>query len=108
MIKAVSLTFTQLFSRPFRTVFWKSLGLTLVLLIAVWFSIQQIVTHYVVLPYDWLQTPLEILTGLGAILGLGFLIAPVSAGDPRQLPRHRTRPHHHGARRAPDGAHVRG
>jgi CysZ protein len=44
-----------------------------------WIAIQGVVGTLVTLPYPWLETAFGFLTGLGALIGLGFLIAPVSA-----------------------------
>jgi CysZ protein len=35
--------------------------------------------HYVATPWPWLDTALDIMTGVGLIVGLGFLVAPVTA-----------------------------
>lgn len=79
MLSAASRAFGQVFEKPFRSIFWKMLGFTLAVLIVIWIALQGLVAGFVALPYPWLETALSILTGVGAIIGLGFLIAPVSA-----------------------------
>ena len=73
---------TQLFSRPFRNVFWKSIGYTILLLIAGWLLLESAIST-LLLPYlgswPWVATALVWLTGAGMFIGAGFLIAPVSA-----------------------------
>jgi CysZ protein len=80
----------HLFSAPFRSVLWKSLGLSLLVLIALWFGLTQL--------FDWLALPtLEgwftgapawgewigfltaILAGLAVAALLALLIAPITA-----------------------------
>ena len=79
MFSDASKAFSQMFQRPFRAILWKSLGFTIALLIVLWIVLEGVVVHYVDLPYAWLDTVLSILTGIGAFVGLGFLIAPISA-----------------------------
>ena len=79
MLEAAALAIRQILSPPFRNVLWKSVGLTLALLIGLWGALEWLLTRYVDLPYAWLDTAFSILTGAGLIIGLGFLIAPVTA-----------------------------
>lgn len=79
MLSAASRAFGQIFEKPFRSIFWKMLGFTLAVLLLIWIGLQALVSGYVELPYPWLNTALSLLTGIGAVIGLGFLIAPVSA-----------------------------
>lgn len=80
----------RLFSQPFRAVFWKTLGLTLALLVGVWFGLKEVFDLFA-LPFldqflpglpSWagfLGTMAAIAAGLGMALGLALLIAPVTA-----------------------------
>ena len=79
MVSAAALTISQVFSPPFRAVLWKSIGLTIALLIAVWFGLQALLGIFVVLPFGWLETAFGWLTGIGLVVGLGFLVAPVTS-----------------------------
>ena len=79
MFQAASRAMSQVFEQQFRAIFWKMLGYTLGVLIVIWISLQGLLAGFLELPYPWLETALSILTGIGAIFVLGFLIAPISA-----------------------------
>ncbi len=79
MFAAASRAMAQVFEPPFRKIFLKLLGFTLAVLLVIWIALQGLLAGFVELPYPWLETVLSILTGIGAVIGLGFLIAPVSA-----------------------------
>ncbi len=79
MISALVKAAEQLFSRPFRAVLLKSVGLTLGLFVAVWVLIQVLVAALSDLPYPWLDTAIGLVTALGLLVGLVFLIGPVTA-----------------------------
>jgi CysZ protein len=79
MLAAASLAFRDILSPPFRGVLWKSLALTIGLLVALWALLQFLVTYWLATPWPWLDTALDILTGIGLVVGLGFLVAPVAA-----------------------------
>ncbi len=80
----------QIFSPEFRSVFLKTLGLTLLALVAVWFGLKE-VFEWLALPWldalfpglpawaGWLGFIAAILAGIGLALGLALLIAPVTA-----------------------------
>ena len=79
MFDAAIKAFNDIWSAPFRNVFWKSLGLTFLILIAIWIGLQTTLGVFLVLPFAWLETVIAILTGVGAFIGLAFLIAPITA-----------------------------
>jgi CysZ protein len=79
MFQAASRAMSQVFEQPFRAIFWKMLGFTLGILVVIWIALQGVIAGFVELPYPWLETALSILTGIGAVFALGFLIAPISA-----------------------------
>ena len=80
MLAIASRSFSEVLSPPFRAILWKSLGITIALLFLVWASIQGTVNYFIdFADYPWLETVVSLLTGIGAFVGLGFLIAPVSA-----------------------------
>ncbi|MEP3046942.1 MAG: sulfate transporter family protein [Roseibium sp.] len=79
MFQAASRAMSQVFEPQFRAIFWKMLGFTLGVLLVIWIGLQGMIAGFVELPYPWLETALSILTGVGAIFALGFLIAPISA-----------------------------
>lgn len=78
MIEAGLAAAEEIFSPPFRRVFMKSLGLTLLLLALLWSVIERLVVVYVHLPWAWLASLVHILAGAGLVVGLVFLISPVS------------------------------
>ncbi len=82
ILDSVRLTLGQLFTRRFRGVLWKSIGLTIALLIGLWFGTEYAISTWV-LPFvgvdSWMATAVSWITGAGMIIGLGFLIAPVTS-----------------------------
>ena len=82
IFNAVSLTFKQLFSPPFRSVLWKSIGLTIALFIGMWFVLDALTTAFVI-PLmgtgSWTVTAISWVLGASLILVMGFLIAPVTS-----------------------------
>ena len=81
MLDAAVAAAAQLFTPPFRNVFWKTLGLTLAMLAFVWAGLELIVSGLalpIVAPYPWLGTILSLIAGAGLVIGLAFLVAPVS------------------------------
>ena len=79
MLTAATLAFNQIFSPPFRSVFWKAIGLTLLMLAALWAALQGTMNYFVVAPWPGVETAISILTGLGLLVGLGFALAPVTS-----------------------------
>ena len=79
MLEAAALALRDILSPPFRNVLWKSLALTIGLLAVLWIVLEGVLTYFVALPYGWLDTAISILTGIGLIIGVGFLVAPVTA-----------------------------
>ncbi len=82
LLQSSRLAISQLFSRPFRKVFWRSVGYTILLLVIAWFMLESAVST-ILLPYlgpwPWVATAMVWLLGTGMFIGAGFLIAPVSA-----------------------------
>lgn len=82
MISSAYLAFSQSFSQPFRSVLFKSLGITLLLLALIWAGSQAGLAHLLSLENTlpgWAETAASIIAGLGVVFGLWFLIVPVSA-----------------------------
>src|SRR5262245_20974085 len=79
MLESASLALRDILSPPFRVVLLKSLAVTLALLAALWLLVEWLVAHFVTTPWPWLDATLDIVTGVGLIVGLGFLVAPVAA-----------------------------
>jgi len=80
MIAAARLALADILSPPFRTVMWKSLGLTLALLFVIWLGLEALLGWLVdIQSYPWIETVLAILAGVGLLVGLAFLVAPVTS-----------------------------
>lgn len=82
IVNAISRSVSQLFSPPFRVVLWKSIGLTIALLIGLWFILETAVSTFLMPflgPWPWVATTLAWLLGTGLVVGMGFLIAPVTS-----------------------------
>lgn len=82
--------FGNIFAAETRSVFWKMLGITLLVLVALWFVIRSVFVYFA-LPWvdalipgipdwaGWLTFIFAILAGIGLALALALLIAPVTA-----------------------------
>jgi len=79
MLDAAVLAFRDILSPPFRGVLMKALALTAALLVVLWLALEWLFAHFVATPWPWLDTTLDIMTGVGLLVGLGFLVAPVAA-----------------------------
>ena len=79
MLEPATLAVRDVFSPPFRGVLARSVALTLALLVGLWFALQWLVLHFFTTPWWWLDTVIDVITGIGLVLGLGFLAAPVAA-----------------------------
>jgi CysZ protein len=71
--------FVQIFTQPFRATLWKSLGLTIGALVAIWFALDRLAGSFIGFGASWLATILHLVVGLGLVVGLVFLIAPVTS-----------------------------
>ncbi len=82
--------FGNLFAPETRSAFWKVLGLTILVLIGLWFAVRGIFIWLAVPWIDsllpgvpewagWLSFVFAIMAGLGLALALGLLISPVTA-----------------------------
>lgn len=78
MFAAASKSFSQLTTPPFRTVLFKSLGMTIGLLVVLIIAIETVFASLVVLP-GWLETAIQVAGGLGLVVGSVFLIAPITS-----------------------------
>ncbi|MBB3946217.1 CysZ protein [Rhizobium skierniewicense] len=82
--------FGNLFASETRAVFWKSLGLTILVLVGLWFAIRSVFI-WLALPWidslvpgmpewaGWMSFIFAILAGIGLALALALLISPVTA-----------------------------
>lgn len=79
MFNAVLFALRDIPTPPFRAVLLKSVGLTLALLAVVWIGVFAATDHLTAaLPADW-RTAADWLAGALLFVGLGFLVAPVTA-----------------------------
>lgn len=79
MWSAAVLAARQTFSPPFRAVLFKSLGITILLLIVGWFGLQALADRLLVLQNPTLNQIAHVLAGLGTAVGMIFLITPITA-----------------------------
>ncbi len=79
MLDAARKALAQLWTPPFRAVLLKSIGLTLLILAAAWYGLETLGTRTIHLPYGWMDTALAVVLGLGLVIGMVFLVPPVSA-----------------------------
>jgi CysZ protein len=79
MIEDSIAAFAQIFTPPFRKILIKSLGLTIALLILIWLGLDRLAATFIPAGAPWLATLLSVLVGLGLIVGLAFLVAPVTS-----------------------------
>jgi CysZ protein len=90
VVEAARAALRNLFSPELRAVFFKTLGLTLLALIALWFGLKEIF-DWLALPWvdtllpglpswaGWLTFIAAILAGIGLAIALALLVAPVTA-----------------------------
>jgi len=90
ILEATRLAGRNLFAPQTRTAFWKTLGITILLLIGVWFGIEAAFEHFALPPLEallpgipawagWLGFVVGVIASIGLALGLALLIAPVTA-----------------------------
>jgi CysZ protein len=90
ILQAASAALSQLLTPPFRSVLWKTLGLTLLALVAAWFGLKEMF-DWLLMPWiealfggfsgwgGWVALFVAIFAGIGLALALALLIAPVTA-----------------------------
>ncbi len=90
ILEAARLSLINLLAVETRTVFWKTLGLTILVLVGLWFALRTLFTTYAwpwiaaffpALPdwTGWLTLIAAIAASIGLALALALLIAPVTA-----------------------------
>ncbi len=90
MIEDALASLREIFSKPFRAVLFKSLGLSLAPLAVLWLILERLMERAwraAVGGPGWIKTLIEITAGLGLFVGMIFLIAPVSMLVARVFPR---------------------
>ncbi len=79
MFQAAAKSIEQLLSPKFRFVLFKSLGLTIVVFVVLWISLQATLAKFLILSYGWMETIVAILAGLGLFAGMFLLLLPITA-----------------------------
>lgn len=79
MITAFSKTVEQLFTPPFRSVLFKSLGLVIAIFFLIGAGLQAFIASLPAMPYPWLDEIAAGLAGFGILVSMWFLIVPVTA-----------------------------
>lgn len=90
ILEAARLSLANLFAPETRSVFWKVLGLTALVLIGLWFALRSAFLAFLFpwfagfvpdLPEwaGWLTVVAAVLAGIGLALGLALLLSPVTA-----------------------------
>lgn len=79
MLEDATAALAQILSPPFRATLIKSLALTVGLLILVWFGLDRLIVSHLDQGPPWFVTALAVLAGVGLLVGLAFLIAPITS-----------------------------
>ncbi|MEP9356085.1 sulfate transporter family protein [Xanthobacter sp. KR7-65] len=80
MFAAAIAALRQTFSPLLRGVLLKSIGLAVVLLIALAVGLEAALTYFVDVPsYPWVETTLQVVAGLGLVFGVVYLMPAVSS-----------------------------
>ena len=79
MIGAFGKTLSQIFSRPFRSILWRSLGMTLLLLVTLGAIGLWGTGHIPNLGISWADAIIDVLIDATLIIALFFLVIPVTA-----------------------------
>jgi CysZ protein len=79
MLNAFFKALNDLASPEFRSVLWKSIGLSLALCVGVLVVIETVLSFLTLVPWPWLQMMIAVGTGAGILAAFFFLMAPVTA-----------------------------
>lgn len=79
MLSVIRQAAGDVFSAPFRGVLAKSLGITVLALVAAWFGLEMLIDHLVQVERGWLDGLVQIVSGLTLIVAAVFLVVPVTA-----------------------------
>ncbi|MCJ2018716.1 MULTISPECIES: sulfate transporter family protein [unclassified Methylobacterium] len=83
LVESAAAALRQTFSPPLRAILWKSLGLTLGLLVLVWFGLTRLVqafqaSHHISSQYPILDTLAYYFAGFGLFVALAYLMPAIS------------------------------
>lgn len=79
MIAAAFKALGDVLSPEFRGILWRAIGLTLLLFVAVFLSVQALFWFLAFVPWPWAETLLALGAGLGLLVLFFFLMVPVTA-----------------------------
>jgi len=82
VLNAASSAANELFAPRFRSVMFKSIGITILLFVGMWFLAEAALSSFLLPllpPWPWLTTGIVFLLGAGIFIGAGFLLAPTTA-----------------------------
>lgn len=79
LISAAAKAARDVFSKPFRGIFWKSLGLTFLLFVALFLFVQFALSYLDLPRFAWLEPAIAVIAALGIIAAFVFLASPVTA-----------------------------
>ncbi len=79
MIQDAIDSFVDVFSPPFRRVMWKSLALTLAVLLLAGLALDELALAFVAIHTGWLAALITVMVGVGLVVGLAFLAAPATS-----------------------------
>lgn len=79
MFLAAIRSLSNIFSKPFRKIFWKALGLTILLFVVVLVVLETVILFLASFPWPWLETVTAVVTGLGLFASFFYLMGPVTA-----------------------------
>lgn len=79
MLTAIAETIGDIVSRDFRAAMLRSIGLTLLAFVAVFFAVELMLSLMAQLPWPWADRILEVGTGVALLVAFFFLMAPVTA-----------------------------
>lgn len=83
ILRASLAALRQVFSAPLRAILWKSLALTVAILVAVWFGLTRLIAwflagHHLSAQYPLIDTLAVFLAGAGLVVALAYLMPAVS------------------------------
>lgn len=82
VIQSARNAINTLLTREFRSILWKSIGLTILLFVGAWIGIENVFSIFLAPSlgnWPWVSTAVIWLLGTGVFIGAGFLLAPVTA-----------------------------
>ncbi|MBL1419543.1 MAG: EI24 domain-containing protein [Alphaproteobacteria bacterium] len=79
MIDAISTSISDLLSKPFRAVVLKSIGLTILLLVAALIAMPTLAANTGYNPFPYADVIFSWMAGIGTFLLMGYLIVPITA-----------------------------